>query len=771
MARRLTLLLFLFAFVTLLLLDASRPPPRALGASVPEQEFSAERAVVHLREVAQRPHPPGSADHARVRRYLADELARLGLEVQVQEATAMSRGGSVGARVHNVLGRMRGQGGPGGAVLLAAHYDGVGSGPAASDDGAGVAVLLETARALLAGPPLRHDVVLLFSDAEEVGLLGAGAFVAGHPWAADVGAILNFEARGTRGRSVMFESAPGNGEVVAALAAYPDAETSSLWTPIYRALPNDTDLSRLTGLGVPALNFAFVDGLERYHSSEDDIAHLDPGSVQHHGEQALFLTRSFADSLPRATEMDAVFFRIPVLGMVRYPESWNRLLAAVLVLLVTAAGVRTGRAETRPLRGMLLGAAGAVAAATVGGLAVTLVLLAAPPSLATPGWRGAVAVAMTLAAVAAAAGVWLLLRRRNDARPVHFGALVVWSALALLTVAVAPGASFLFLWPAMAGAAYLLADSAGTSRWPRLLLEAVVVVVALTLMVPALYLVAVVGLGILEAGALLVGFFVPLLAFLLAPTAERLAGRRRWLVVAPAVAAVATLLVAVLVPRPAGAHPTKTALTYAVDVDEGTAWMASPAFMAQDGSWAAGALAAVARGDRGEQVAASAAPDWVRSATRYRPVAFPASPAPEPRVEVEPVADEPVPGGRRLSLRLRAPPETLRLEIAASGAPLFSVSVDGVLHPWFDPAVVGVAAGAAGSLSRTDWRFSYFAPPPEGVLLELLLAEGTDRMQFDLLALRSGLPAAVAARLPPRPPGVVVGLDGDATVVRQRFEM
>jgi Zn-dependent M28 family amino/carboxypeptidase len=93
-------------------------------------------------------------------------------------------------------------------VLLVAHYDGVGAGPAASDDGAGSAALLETMRALRARKqPLAHDIMVLFTDGEEAGLLGAAAFVREHPWAKDVAVILNFEARGTSGRSFMFEPA------------------------------------------------------------------------------------------------------------------------------------------------------------------------------------------------------------------------------------------------------------------------------------------------------------------------------------------------------------------------------------------------------------------------------------------------------------------------------------------------------------------------------------------------------------------------------------
>ena len=71
--------------------------------------------------------------------------------------------------------------------------------------------MLETLRALKSSPPLKNDTVFLFTDGEEVGLLGATAFVKEHPWAKDIGVALNFEARGSSGPSFMFETSDGNG--------------------------------------------------------------------------------------------------------------------------------------------------------------------------------------------------------------------------------------------------------------------------------------------------------------------------------------------------------------------------------------------------------------------------------------------------------------------------------------------------------------------------------------------------------------------------------
>src|SRR4030088_517756 len=219
-------------------------PPRPVRATAPDTVFSAERAMRHVEQIAQRPHPIGSADHDRVRDYIAGQLSALGLRPQIQRTTAIGTRYQEAGRVQNILARLPGNSPSGKVVLVMAHYDGVEAGPAASDDGAGSAALLETLRALRASKRLlAHDIVALFTDGEEAGLLGAAAFVREHPWAKDVAAVLNFEARGTSGRSFMFETGSGNLDVARALRSARDATAGSVFATIYRTLPNDTDLS------------------------------------------------------------------------------------------------------------------------------------------------------------------------------------------------------------------------------------------------------------------------------------------------------------------------------------------------------------------------------------------------------------------------------------------------------------------------------------------------------------------------------------------------
>ena len=179
-------------------------PPNAKPENAPPAEFSAGRAMKDLKVIAQRPHPIGSAEEEAIRAYLVNELAMMGSSPEVQRATVVNQQRSTSiaaATVNNIIARLKGTGGTK-AVLLVGHYDSVPTSPGASDDGSSVTAILETLRALKASPPLKNDVICLFTDGEEVGLLGAKAFVDESAVAKDVGLVMNFEARGNGGPSI-----------------------------------------------------------------------------------------------------------------------------------------------------------------------------------------------------------------------------------------------------------------------------------------------------------------------------------------------------------------------------------------------------------------------------------------------------------------------------------------------------------------------------------------------------------------------------------------
>ena len=184
--------------------------------------------------------------------------------------------------------------GQGRAVLMMAHYDSVASGPGASDNMSGVAAVLEAARALRASAPNSlHPVMALITDGEEAGLLGAYAFLQNAAFRERIGAVVNVDARGTRGPSLLFQTSPGSGRLIdlyAGSMAAPD--TSSLYAEIYRRLPNDTDLTPFLQAGFPCFNFAFIGQMHYYHSPRDLRRNLSAATLQMQGDNLLGVTRS-----------------------------------------------------------------------------------------------------------------------------------------------------------------------------------------------------------------------------------------------------------------------------------------------------------------------------------------------------------------------------------------------------------------------------------------------------------------------------------------------
>ena len=328
--------------------------PDAVPATASPSEFSAERALAHVRAIAAVPHPIRSSANTSSREYILAQLSALGMNPQAVPAVGIYHrfDAVIAGNVHNVVARLPGTA-RSGALVLMAHYDSVPSGPGAADDAAGVATVLETVRALRAGTPLRNDLIVLITDGKEEGLLGAEAFVASHPWSKDVSLLMNFEARGNSGPSLLFETSANNAPLIREVAdAAPSPIGSSLFYALYKLLPNDTDFTVFRPAHTPGLNFAFGGHLEAYHSWLDTADNLDTKSLQHHGSYAVALSRRFGqmdlDQL-KAVRGDDVFFDWFGSHLIAYSERWvliTEAVATVLLFLIIVSGVR--RAEIRP---------------------------------------------------------------------------------------------------------------------------------------------------------------------------------------------------------------------------------------------------------------------------------------------------------------------------------------------------------------------------------------------------------------------------------------
>ena len=319
----LLILIFLIWFIFY-----SSMPRNVDSKEIPETEFSTLRAFEDVNQIAKAPHFLGSNAHAVVRNYIVNELQKLGLEVQTQEGYSLTNEGVI-SRPQNILAKIPGNDG-GKALLLMSHYDSAGhSSFGASDAGSGVATILEGIRVFMAkNEPHKNDIILLFTDAEELGLNGAELFVKEHSWAKEVGLALNFESRGSGGNSFMLlETNGGNAGLIQHLIkAKPNFPvTNSLAYSVYKMLPNDTDLTVLREQGdINGFNFAFIDDHFDYHTANDIPANMDKETLAHQGSYLMPLLDYFkdADLTELNSQDDLIYFSLPLGKMISYPFSW-----------------------------------------------------------------------------------------------------------------------------------------------------------------------------------------------------------------------------------------------------------------------------------------------------------------------------------------------------------------------------------------------------------------------------------------------------------------
>ncbi|MCM8569458.1 M20/M25/M40 family metallo-hydrolase [Gramella jeungdoensis] len=310
-------------------------------ANKSQTEFSTVRAFEHVKAIAQKPHYVGSPAHSKVRNYIVEQLQEMGLEVQTQEAYNLNEEGVL-AKPQNILARMKGSGN-GDALVLMSHYDSAThSSLGASDAGSGVATILEGIRAFREkNSSHKNDIILLFTDAEELGLNGAALFIEDHPWAKDAKLALNFEARGSGGNPFMLLETNGkNARLIEAFKeagpAYP--VTNSLAYSIYKMLPNDTDLTVLREqANINGYNFAFIDDHYDYHTATDIPKNLDMETLAHQGSYLMPLLGYFSDKdLNNLTsDRDLIYFSLPFGEFFTYPFDWimPMLVLAIIIFL------------------------------------------------------------------------------------------------------------------------------------------------------------------------------------------------------------------------------------------------------------------------------------------------------------------------------------------------------------------------------------------------------------------------------------------------------
>jgi hypothetical protein len=771
---------------------AGEQTPKAQPAGAPATAFSAVRAMADVRAIGSVAHPIGSdANHA-VRDQLLARMTALGLNPKVHSGLGVNSRQSAGgliiaaANVDNLVGVLPGRDRNAPAIALMAHYDSVPGSPGAADDAAGVAAALETVRAIAAqGTPAR-DVVVLLTDGEEAGLLGARAFFADDPLAKHIGFIFNMEARGAAGRAQMFQTGDGNGEAIGLLRrTAPDPHASSLTGYIYAHMPNDTDFTVSKKAGVAGLNYAFLDHQFEYHSPTSTAATLDPGTLQDMGQQVLATARpmAFSSTLPAKTP-DLIYGQTLGGALLSYPPAAGWLLLAAIAGLIVYAVARARSLEAFPWTDVARGAGaglfavlGACAVLHFGRLAtgasfgfleqrfllaqadrweIALVLLSLgflifaaaelargrrfialvplAAGLGSCAFAGFDRIGMGLGVVAA------ILAVISYGRPVSragawAGVLLLGLVVAIAVQAMAPVAAYVVAWP-LALASLAAAFSALDAR------RGVVPLVIVALLA-ALGLAWVGGLAHMTYLALdlpeLLGLPLLLAALVVWPLAQPDEGAPPARLVGPALlVAGLAVLIAVRINSPYDArHPQATHVGYRLDQDAGQAWRVSNA--PERTAW----TDTVLRADGGQ---IAKLPHWsLRKPADAAPALFVREPAPQITLAKQPngtllLHAVPPAGARTMLLRLK--PNTAATIERLAGAP-----VHFALKP--------------GGQTVLRW-----AAVPQGFDV-LIRPGGPGKLEVDYVATLERWPAG-AKPLPQRPANLMPFDDSDSTSLTGR---
>ena len=331
----------------------TQPSPKPADA----EGFSSARVVEDIKVLSKNHHSVAHPqERAEVREYLIGRLEELGADT-VMLFSYDSLTGPENRHVvytfdaHNILAEFAPLDGTDDVpyLMMVAHYDSRYSQPmpkdtvwsyGAADDGYGVGVILETVSQLLKERDnWRQGVKVLFTDAEEVGMMGMKAM-----WKndkdvfSDVGLMINLEARGTYGPALLFETCPGNEKI---MDLYSDAArypyTYSLTTVVYNFMPNFTDFTIVKD-EIPGLNFSNIADINHYHTDLDNFDNISEKTIQHYGSQVLpvaqaYVTGDYPDKDAFRADADTVNFTVPGLGLFNFSKTLYLILNIALSLV------------------------------------------------------------------------------------------------------------------------------------------------------------------------------------------------------------------------------------------------------------------------------------------------------------------------------------------------------------------------------------------------------------------------------------------------------
>lgn len=759
--------------------------PENNGPKTEETGFSALKAMRHLDVIASQPRPVGSKGQRITRSYLKKTLTQMGLEPQSQQTSTALRfpdapGYSAGT-VENIMVRLPGTDSTG-AIALNAHYDGAATGPGAADCGSCVSVVLETLRVILEGPPLKNDLIVVFSDAEEVGDLGAHAFATQHPWMKDIRLAINYEAMGTGGPAYLYATSQNNSKLVESYAnAVPWNMSNSFIVGVFGLVPQQRlacDLQDYLDAGSSGFGFVFTGNTSAYHTRLDNRESLDAGTVKQLGDNTLALLYHYNDQDLTKLESDspAVFFTLWPGLVIHYSAKASVPLAVIGLCLLTAVllvGVRKKKLKPGKIGIALVLFFLAIALSFAMTTGVWYMFHAFNPNLQTA-LIGNWAVEYYLAGLLILAATIMLILSLSAAGKINFrhqiaGSLSGFAVLSLIVSLVFPVGSYVFTWPLLAGTLailwILLDEMPGKYPWATAGVVLGVLATGITLFFPIMTgpnpfigllirLDALTGAPLLTISgifaAMLAGMAIPFIAILL-QTSETALGKKRWML--PAIGFMTSVAIFGVATNRSGYdldHPRPESIRYEYDADTGGShWVTGDAIP-------------------GEWISSFLPPDGIEPSTpgssllEYWPTTYTGS---------APTLDLQHPNAQMLEDRMVHGQRIVRFNIktAGSGYMLFiNILTDSAIRQ-LNLNQRPIDLEGYHPSEKGELKLSYAACPPEGIELEIAL-DGSRPVLLSLVEISDGLPQFSKENRVPRPQTTMPSpLTADYTVVRKNL--
>ncbi len=178
---------------------------------------------------------------------------------------------------HSVFGELKGASRPDEVVMFSAHDDTAYTSPGATDDGGGVAAVMELARAFATGPRPARTLRFVAWGGHELGLMGSEKYLRTHPEEPrKIVAFINYDGMGSALGTIDW-TASGDAKWVQFLH---DTQKALGMEDVGDVGPSGTDATNFSSLEVPSIQIGQRHSINENHTPADNLATTAPVGME-----------------------------------------------------------------------------------------------------------------------------------------------------------------------------------------------------------------------------------------------------------------------------------------------------------------------------------------------------------------------------------------------------------------------------------------------------------------------------------------------------------